>query len=1127
MSQYSPHQGPWDLNHNPDSRGEILFDHHRPFQPLTPALTDIPANLEYLGRWRNEKREVARAARDFQWSNLLHHFRDSRIDNLVGGTNVALELASIEIAHGLPLLVHLCREKAPLDVIERVLKLGVPADTQARLSSLGVCRPGSTGLHVAGFQGNLPLWDLLVRYGASPSARDDLGDTPVSVMLASPHRPSALEASKIAARHPEAFSISSATGSNPLATLALGNDPVILSAVGAAVRGDPQARKALIDAATIALENRKLAAISALHHVLPDIVAAQLSDDTVVTDLRKQALQTHDYAALHWLLATIKPNLIFEVSSREFTSIQHAALTGKIPAQKLWEYLAADSPVERGVRLLDQYSKNCEAFFLSHSNYADATHESRLRSQPSEQTTAWVRNVLALINPREIATPDRENCLVSLVCTPLGKCELAKNLADLLRFEVGVGGVEIASTYKQLEIMTTRLRASIPTMGSALANTWWNRIESWCNYRAYSFLFEDAEGDLLVRDFGDQENPGLTTLQLALAARFLDPEPLKALLERGAPLQFVSTETLSSVDLRETNLNRIPLAGMSLTNTDLRNSDLRYAEVERIDLSAALYNDRTKFPPGFDPRKHAMIHAVRDREFLLVSRTGATVKTSYERIEESLPSLAEQHIANLSFEFDEFDGSAVRRLGRNTLHGPAGRYYNYLLREVRAQHAGSERALAELVPALVAGYPIGIASNILATLEGHGIKADKDHPYMAEMMALLSYNYPWDRQKTRRFPEKGIFYDSPDGPDYGITLDWAVDQITYLAGFLKNLTFEVPEASAYNWARIGTHTWSFKKLRYDAQRIKLEDGSIGPSLLEQFGFEPLRPTKFGGSGFRFNPVGKDLVVSLLDTARGHQNAPFDQQTTVIERRGFYFIGHPDHGALIIRNSSPVFGRDKMRGPAYWCPPGTLVGANFDLNEFTASLALRFGFTAVMHPALYRDLKAAAKEIIDLFSNAKFQREMQIKQPTIHMDFLIGHLDAVQDAFRRWKFDTNPLTAFQDHPRAEGKILTGGFLSPGFKATVSLLESAERRGRPLELAFVHPKLPPWRENIYDTPLGDKSSRLVATGETLQTLRQLADTGQASNEQLDRTGIRNFLQQAGFAKSSELIIVQPGE
>src|SRR5439155_7524193 len=56
--------------------------------------------------------------------------------------------------------------------------------------------------------------------------------------------------------------------------------------------------------------------------------------------------------------------------------------------------------------------------------------------------------------------------------------------------------------------------------------------------------------------------------------------------------------------LRNADLTGADLRGASLRNADLTGADLRGASLHGAILTGARYDARTRWPPGFDPKRH-------------------------------------------------------------------------------------------------------------------------------------------------------------------------------------------------------------------------------------------------------------------------------------------------------------------------------------------------------------------------------------------------------------------------------------------------------------------------------------------------------------------------------------------
>jgi len=69
----------------------------------------------------------------------------------------------------------------------------------------------------------------------------------------------------------------------------------------------------------------------------------------------------------------------------------------------------------------------------------------------------------------------------------------------------------------------------------------------------------------------------------------------------------VESIDLSKVNLRALNLSEADLSDAILRMADLRATDLTHAKLAGADLDQAIYDEKTRWPEGFDPEKHGAI----------------------------------------------------------------------------------------------------------------------------------------------------------------------------------------------------------------------------------------------------------------------------------------------------------------------------------------------------------------------------------------------------------------------------------------------------------------------------------------------------------------------------------------
>ena len=72
----------------------------------------------------------------------------------------------------------------------------------------------------------------------------------------------------------------------------------------------------------------------------------------------------------------------------------------------------------------------------------------------------------------------------------------------------------------------------------------------------------------------------------------------------GTVLHTVQSESLQGADLRGRNLWGADLRQANLRDADLRGANLGGALLARADLTGAVYDHRTVWPVGFNPRAH-------------------------------------------------------------------------------------------------------------------------------------------------------------------------------------------------------------------------------------------------------------------------------------------------------------------------------------------------------------------------------------------------------------------------------------------------------------------------------------------------------------------------------------------
>lgn len=425
-------------------------------------------------------------------------------------------------------------------------------------------------------------------------------------------------------------------------------------------------------------------------------------------------------------------------------------------------------------------------------------------------------------------------------------------------------------------------------------------------------------------------------------------------------------------------------------------------------------------------------------------------------------------------------------------------------------HPGLTRVLPQLLLNYRPGTPSALAQSIERLMD-----AEKDsrgsHPYEAELMLLLK----------GASAEKSRTYAAP------ITL-----ALTSVFRFIDNSIFEIPGQTVQNWAEIGAQTFSWPKWKFEAQHPKGPSGAPAQSLFEKYGLaqvEPRSTDEIFGRGYILGqgakPNGREIVgIKLVGYDEDRQAVKIDPETHIELRRGYFLIHNPSRGSLLIRNSSRVFGRDRLIHPAYYAPPGVNWGENLDK------------LTALTQDDIDRDSAAApAKGFQPLLKAYVLKDFPQMEVLDMKVKFLLDELALLQKDIRGWVFDTRRDTSWLRNPLGgQRPELFGGHLSPGFKSFVETATSLSRAAiaktgdikDALDLAFVDPDMPPWRAHAFTLPGGAMIDRLKLTPEVCKVLMDLASL-RARDEDLRRTGIRSFLQEAGFNHYAELVLLSPRE
>jgi hypothetical protein len=282
------------------------------------------------------------------------------------------------------------------------------------------------------------------------------------------------------------------------------------------------------------------------------------------------------------------------------------------------------------------------------------------------------------------------------------------------------------------------------------------------------------------------------------------------------------------------------------------------------------------------------------------------------------------------------------------------------------------------------------------------------------------------------------------------------------------------------WQGIGLLTYSHRKLYWDTRSLEGE-----PTLLEQFGFVKSSERRtdqhpdgsdFFGRGFIWYPDRMGVRMGIESVTRPLGSQLGLERSTYFElRRAYILISHPGEGTLLIKNSSPHFGRSTFEDTAYWTAAS--IGEGFrisDLENITPQIVKR-KMRSVLSPVVNR----------------------QTEQEKGNIYNLVQRCFGVLDTYHRSKFDTLHQAAWTDDKVPQ---LVGGPYSPLFEKLVMYVEHAyylsqqqllrtRNKGEMPALCLVKPELPSWMT----IPYQGGQSKLTIDQENLAQLKRFAKKG----------------------------------
>jgi hypothetical protein len=592
---------------------------------------------------------------------------------------------------------------------------------------------------------------------------------------------------------------------------------------------------------------------------------------------------------------------------------------------------------------------------------------------------------------------------------------------------------------------------------------------------------------------------GWTPLELVLKAEFpsaLDKwEVVRELLKSGAPVAELDPLSFVGANLRSVKLEE-GFSGKDLSGTNLIGADLSAVIINDANhqaitkLDGAVYSPDTRLPAGVYPQFAGMIPA----EQAWVNGERAWVSSEEMSLAVSLMTKSyvfsyASKVLNQARQFAaEGNGPKDFLLYANT--------FDFLAHETSSDNV----PLLDDFIRRVMHEKFGPASysEILRKMDLllEGEKIEGDYPYLPELMILmrdprLNLADPISSEKMSALsqPEQKLAREKNqiqqrELEPYSLAL-------TSIMGWQAREPYaRASTLSIHNWGRIGQMTRDFLKYKFDT-RAKTESGY----LIEGFGFKKIAERKTDyrvnkltgqkehdlGGGFALLPGTKFFSFKY-----GEQLVRFDPRTYVEERRAYKLISHPDHGTLVIRNSSPAFGRDRLPYVAAWSPLGIGTGISLEELQNLNHTNLRNRFTDVLEPELYTPTQIGVGE------GAKY---IMKEERAIHQ--LLSMYEGVCQEYSDWRCNTNRYTAWATFSEDDGSKfhrLKGLHRSQGFGHLVEALGNEwDKHGENLSLALVPSDFPPLFSFPFEDEYGFSRTGLALTEERMKALEHLASVG----------------------------------
>jgi hypothetical protein len=409
---------------------------------------------------------------------------------------------------------------------------------------------------------------------------------------------------------------------------------------------------------------------------------------------------------------------------------------------------------------------------------------------------------------------------------------------------------------------------------------------------------------------------GALNLATEIEKNELRPHITELLLGYGEKLASLPDEVLQNINLRDLKISE-DLSGRNLSGANLIGTDLYGAILEETIVTGAWRSPETRFPPEYNYREKDFYKAkshplIRDGDYFSDPELKFLFDAEKNKLIHSLTGLPAAIL---------LEGDKLVKSSRNYTDGIL--YFLAYTNVVRDFPDTDPRPLVSLMPSLMFSYPVEATASLLLSLEtrmdGFRENAPGNHTNMADLFVLLAH--PSDEaMKSSMINRLSLTITSVDR--------WIgkPHHIFHTSIPLLNL-----------FSEIGLLSYDFPSLKFDTESVtKLRDNQTYerlPALIEKFGAKLIEGRKSDfidpdnkklghkfGPGYEFPPHSMHFLFKPHEIFGSNQGLePFRSQMYVEFRRAYFLISDPEHGTLIIRNSSPDFGRDRLSAltPIFW------------------------------------------------------------------------------------------------------------------------------------------------------------------------------------------------------------------